>query len=66
MLTYNVTNCKNNYFWSLDSVKLMQHCLNNFGDTRVTLKIIKLNLVSNDYIAVFRIFINQSFNFRIL
>ena len=49
------------------TVVIVKICtLNSLGDMRVTLKVVKLNSISNDYIVIFRIFIRESFNFRIL
>ena len=57
--------------YTFDRVPLMviivKTCtLNGFGDIRVMLKVVKFNSVFNNYIVIFRIFIHESFNFKIL
>ena len=40
--------------------------LNGLGDMGVTLKVIKFNSISNDYLIIFGTFIHENLNFRIL
>ena len=49
------------------TVVIVKTCTpNDFSDLRVSLKVVKLNLISNNYIAIFGIFIHESLNFKIL